>query len=59
MPANDLVRAGKVRAAGLSNTPAWWVARAAATARLRGRECVAALQVEYSRTRHTWPSWTP
>ncbi|WP_030154203.1 aldo/keto reductase [Streptomyces sp. NRRL S-244] len=45
---NDLVRAGKVRAVGLSNTPAWWVAQAATTARLRGWECVAALQVEYS-----------
>ncbi|MFD8984909.1 aldo/keto reductase, partial [Streptomyces sp. NPDC059564] len=45
---NDLVRAGKVRAIGLSNTPAWWVAQAATTARLRGWECVAALQVEYS-----------
>lgn len=45
---NDLVRTGKVRAIGLSNTPAWWVAQAATTARLRGWECVAALQVEYS-----------
>ncbi|MDH6130815.1 aryl-alcohol dehydrogenase-like predicted oxidoreductase [Kitasatospora sp. MAA4] len=33
---NDLVHAGKVRAIGLSNTPAWWVAQAATTARLRG-----------------------
>ncbi len=45
---NDLVHAGKVRAIGLSNTPAWWVAQAATTARLRGWESVAALQAEYS-----------
>ncbi|MFD5050830.1 aldo/keto reductase [Streptomyces tendae] len=44
----DLVRAGKIHAIGLSNTPAWWVAEAATTARLREWEPVAALQVEYS-----------
>ncbi|MCX5235892.1 aldo/keto reductase [Streptomyces prunicolor] len=45
---NDLVRTGKIRSFGLSNTPAWWVGQAATTARLRGWESVAALQVEYS-----------
>jgi aryl-alcohol dehydrogenase-like predicted oxidoreductase len=45
---DDLVRAGKVHAVGLSNTPAWWVAEAATVARLRGWTAVAALQVEYS-----------
>lgn len=44
----DLVRAGKIRAIGVSNTPAWWVAEAATVARLRDREPLAALQVEYS-----------
>ncbi|MFI2363411.1 aldo/keto reductase [Promicromonospora sp. NPDC019610] len=45
---DGLVRAGKVRAIGVSNTPAWWIARADATASLRGWENIAALQVEYS-----------
>ncbi|MFC4859408.1 aldo/keto reductase [Actinophytocola glycyrrhizae] len=45
---DGLVRAGKVRAIGLSNTPAWWIAQAVTTASLRGWENVAALQVEYS-----------
>ncbi|MBB4686332.1 aldo/keto reductase [Amycolatopsis jiangsuensis] len=45
---DDLVRAGKVRAIGLSNTPAWWVAQAATTSALRGWTSIAALQVEYS-----------
>ncbi|MFS8198389.1 aldo/keto reductase [Streptomyces sp. CWNU-52B] len=44
----DLVRAGKIHAVGLSNVPAWWVAEAATVARLRDREPIAALQVEYS-----------
>ncbi|MFD0579803.1 aldo/keto reductase [Dactylosporangium darangshiense] len=43
-----LVRGGKVRAAGLSNVPAWWATKAQTTARLRGWEPVAALQMEYS-----------
>ncbi|MEV0117260.1 aldo/keto reductase [Streptomyces sp. NPDC050844] len=47
-PLDGLVHAGKIRSFGLSNTPAWWVAQAATTARLRGWESVAALQVEYS-----------
>ncbi|MET4921709.1 aldo/keto reductase [Streptomyces sp. PSRA5] len=44
----DLVRAGKIHAIGLSNVPAWWVAEAATTARLRDWEPIAALQVEYN-----------
>jgi aryl-alcohol dehydrogenase-like predicted oxidoreductase len=43
-----LVRAGKVRAAGLSNVPAWYAAKAQLTASSRGWEPVAALQLEYS-----------
>ncbi|GGP13931.1 aldo/keto reductase [Nonomuraea glycinis] len=45
---SDLVHAGKIHAIGLSNVPAWWVAEAATTARLRDWEPIAALQVEYS-----------
>jgi len=43
-----LVRSGKVRAIGLSNTPAWYTAKAQLTATARGWEPVAALQLEYS-----------
>jgi aryl-alcohol dehydrogenase-like predicted oxidoreductase len=43
-----LVRSGKVRAVGLSNTPAWYAAKAQLTACARGWEPVAALQLEYS-----------
>lgn len=43
-----LVRAGKVRAVGFSNVPAWYVAKAQLTARSFGWEPVAALQLEYS-----------
>jgi aryl-alcohol dehydrogenase-like predicted oxidoreductase len=43
-----LVRSGKVRAIGLSNIPAWYAAKAQLTARTRGWEPVAALQLEYS-----------
>ncbi|MBM7788467.1 aldo/keto reductase [Tenggerimyces flavus] len=43
-----LVRSGKVRAIGLSNVPAWYVAKAQLTARANGWEPVAALQLEYS-----------
>ncbi|MEV6924367.1 aldo/keto reductase [Dactylosporangium sp. NPDC051485] len=43
-----LVRSGKVRAAGLSNVPAWWAAKAQTLALHRGWEPVAALQLEYS-----------
>ena len=44
----DLVRAGKVRHAGLSDVPAWYASRAQAIADLRGGEPLAALQLEYS-----------
>ena len=43
-----LVRAGKVRYLGLSDTPAWYLARAQTLAELRGWERVCALQLEYS-----------
>ncbi|MBL7627260.1 aldo/keto reductase [Frankia sp. CN6] len=45
---DDLVRAGKVLAVGVSNMPAWVVARAATVASLRGWTPLAAVQVEYS-----------
>jgi aryl-alcohol dehydrogenase-like predicted oxidoreductase len=45
---DDLVRAGKVLAIGISNTPAWVVARSDAIAELRGWGAFCALQVEYS-----------
>ena len=45
---DDLVRAGKVRYIGLSNVPAWAVARACTVAELRGRAAPIALQAEYS-----------
>lgn len=45
---DDLVRAGKILYAGLSNFPAWRVARGDALAELRGWAPVAGIQVEYS-----------
>ncbi|WP_433152789.1 aldo/keto reductase [Actinomadura nitritigenes] len=45
---DDLVRAGKVLAIGVSNTPAWVIARSQAIAELRGWSAFCALQVEYS-----------
>ncbi|MEU4523405.1 aldo/keto reductase [Amycolatopsis sp. NPDC024027] len=45
---DDLVRAGKIRYVGFSNTPAWVTAQAQATALLRGWTPLIALQVEYS-----------
>ncbi|MGW0026132.1 aldo/keto reductase [Rhodococcus sp. NPDC003383] len=45
---DDLVRSGKVLAIGVTNTPAWVVARSAAIAELRGWTSFCALQVEYS-----------
>lgn len=44
----DLVRAGKILYAGLSNFPAWRVARAATIAELRGVVPIAGIQVEHS-----------
>lgn len=45
---DDLVRAGKVLYAGISDTPAWQVARMQTLADLRGWTPLVALQVEYS-----------
>jgi aryl-alcohol dehydrogenase (NADP+) len=45
---DDLVRAGKVRYIGFSNTPAWVTAQAHTTALLKGWTPLIALQVEYS-----------
>jgi len=45
---DDLVRAGKVRYFGFSDTPAWKVAQAQTTAQLRGWAPLIALQIEYS-----------
>src|SRR3984957_5660816 len=44
----DLVRAGKVRYLGVSDTPAWKVAEANVTARFRGWSSFIGLQIEYS-----------
>ncbi|GIF75072.1 aldo/keto reductase [Asanoa siamensis] len=45
---DDLVRAGKIRYVGFSNTPAWVTAQAQTMAQLRGWTPLIALQVEYS-----------
>lgn len=45
---DDLVRAGKLLYVGISDTPAWQVARMQAIADLRGWSPLVALQVEYS-----------
>lgn len=45
---DDLVRAGKVLYAGISDTPAWQVARMQTIADLRGWIPLVALQIEYS-----------
>jgi aryl-alcohol dehydrogenase-like predicted oxidoreductase len=45
---NDLVRAGKIRYYGFSDTPAWYVARAQTLAEKDGQERAIALQLEYS-----------
>src|SRR6185369_10085868 len=44
----DLVRAGKVRYLGVSDTPAWKIAEANVTARFRGWSSFIGLQIEYS-----------
>ncbi|MDB5786245.1 aldo/keto reductase [Caballeronia mineralivorans] len=44
----DLVRAGKVRYIGVSDTPAWKIAEANVTARFRGWSAFVGLQIEYS-----------
>lgn len=45
---DDLVRAGKILYAGVSDAPAWWVARANTLAELRGWTRFVGLQIEYS-----------
>lgn len=45
---DDLVRAGKVRYIGFSDTPAWKVTQAQMEARFRGWTPLIALQIEYS-----------
>ncbi len=45
---DDLVRSGKIRYIGFSNTPAWVTAQAQTMATLRGWTPLIALQVEYS-----------
>src|SRR5579872_6697104 len=45
---NDLVREGKIRHYGFSDTPAWYVARGQTIAEKEGKERIAALQLEYS-----------
>jgi aryl-alcohol dehydrogenase-like predicted oxidoreductase len=45
---DDLVRAGKVRYLGFSDTPAWKAAEAQTLALLRGYSPIIALQIEYS-----------
>jgi aryl-alcohol dehydrogenase-like predicted oxidoreductase len=44
----DLVRAGKVRYIGVSDTPAWKIAEANVIARFRGWSAFVGLQIEYS-----------
>jgi aryl-alcohol dehydrogenase-like predicted oxidoreductase len=45
---DDLVRGGKIRYVGFSNTPAWFTAQAHTMAQLNGWTPLIALQVEYS-----------
>jgi aryl-alcohol dehydrogenase-like predicted oxidoreductase len=50
---DDVIRAGKVRYIGISDTPAWLVAQANTLAELRGWTSFAGLQVPYSLTERT------
>ncbi|WP_042806350.1 aldo/keto reductase [Yersinia massiliensis] len=50
---DDLIRAGKIHYAGLSNFPAWRIARAETLAELRGWSRIAGIQVEYSLVQRT------
>ena len=45
---DDLVRSGKILYAGVTNSPAWFVARANAVAEARGRSPFIAVQVMYN-----------
>ena len=44
----DLIRSGKVLYAGVSDAPAWWIARANTLAEVRGWGKFVGLQIEYS-----------
>ena len=50
---DDLIRTGKIQYAGLSNFPAWRIARADTIAELRGWSRIAGVQVEYSLVQRT------
>ena len=50
---NDLVRAGRIRHYGFSDTPAWYVARAQTLAECQATEPLIALQLEYSLVERT------
>lgn len=50
---DDLVRAGKIVYAGISDTPAWQVSRMQTIADLRGWSPLVALQIEYSLLQRT------
>ncbi len=49
----DLVRSGKVRYLGVSDTPAWKIAEANVIARFRGWSAFVGLQIEYSLLQRT------
>ena len=53
MALDDLVKSGKVRYIGFSDTPAWETARAQVTAKLKGWTPLIALQIEYSLAERT------
>lgn len=50
---DDLVRAGKILYAGVSDAPAWWVAQANTIAEFRGWTRFVGLQIEYSLVERT------
>jgi aryl-alcohol dehydrogenase-like predicted oxidoreductase len=50
---DDLVRQGKVLYVGISDAPAWWIARANTLAELRGWSPFVGLQIEYSLVERT------
>lgn len=50
---DDMVRAGKVLYIGISDAPAWWIARANTLAELRAWTPFVALQIEYNLSERT------
>jgi len=50
---DDLVRAGKVLYIGISDAPAWWIARANTMAEFRGWTQFVGLQIEYNLVERT------